>query len=87
MLSSLKGRELEPSVVFRVGWWELFFSFLPPKGYKSKVEPLGKRGVAFQPVRESQMLLSSGLPLGPGRINRISCCLMSPGRERFSSRL
>lgn len=67
MLSSLKGRELEPSVVFIVGWWELFF-FLPQKGYKTEVKLLGKCGVAFQLVRKPEMLLSSGLPLGPNRI-------------------
>lgn len=44
------------------------FFFLPQKGYKTEVKLLGKCGAAFQLVREPEMLLSSGLPLGPNRI-------------------
>ena len=62
------------------------FFFPSPKGYKTEVELLGKRGVAIQalpPVPDDSPFRSSFRT----QQNRISCCFMSPGRKRFSSRL
>lgn len=66
MSSGLKGRKLEPSVVFIVGWWELFF-FLPKKDIKLKLnywENVARLSNCFINPR---CRFPQALPLGPSR--------------------
>ena len=57
------------------------FFFPSPKGYKTEVELLGKRGVVIQPFRQSEMTPPSGLPLGPNRIEFPAASCLQEGKD------
>lgn len=54
---------------------------LPKRILETEVELLGKRGVAIQPFRQSEMTPPSGLPLGPNRIEFPAASCLQEGKD------